>query len=70
MECGLCNRPMTARDHGNDGTEASCLKCRARLGRRDAAIRALVAKAHAEGHMPPALRYIRASAVDVAMAGH
>jgi hypothetical protein len=68
MDCVLCNGEMTAIDYRKDSTAASCQKCLGKLDRREAKIRALVAQAHAEGRMPPALRYIRASAVDVALA--
>ena len=67
-DCEICGRDMTSADCGPNGTEVSCLKCRKTAERREAKIRALVAQAHAEGRMPPALRYIRASAVDVALA--
>lgn len=70
VDCGICGREMTDADCGPDGIEASCLKCRAKARRREAAIRALVARAHAEGRMPPALRYIRRSEVDLAMADY
>lgn len=68
VDCVICHQEMSTVDCGPDGTEASCLKCRARFDRREAEIRALVAKAHEEGRMPPELRAASRAAIDAALA--
>lgn len=68
----LCDREMSDADCGPEGVYSSCKKCRKKYAAQEARQRerilALVAQAHREGRMPPALRYIRNSAtVDEAL---
>lgn len=64
----FCAESLTPADRGlDDGMAESCLRCRREATSAEAALRALVAKAHAAGHDSPELRAASFAAVDFAM---